>query len=109
MIKHNVQEKDRFGRLTVSEPNWHVPRSTSGKIDRAAMCVCDCGAEKVVRISDLTRGMTLSCGCLKSGDARLSLALWMKMRIDLGETREQVASSFGVSETYMNRLIWKNT
>ena len=45
----------RFHRLVVGEP--------TGK--RGAWeCVCDCGAQVIVRAVDLRRGHTQSCGCL---------------------------------------------
>lgn len=49
---------ERFGR-------WKVI-SLSG-IDRGRKhwkCQCDCGAEKIVRGDVLTRGISMSCGCL---------------------------------------------
>lgn len=51
----------RFGRLLV--------RGDSGKRNykRGILwdCICDCGAEKLVETSQLTCGITSSCGCLQ--------------------------------------------
>ena len=33
---------------------------------RAVLCLCDCGTETVVGLSDFYRGQVLSCGCWKS-------------------------------------------
>ena len=56
----NVQPGQRFGRLTVIEEVQAMGAS------RRVRCSCDCGAEKVTRLSMLLRGDTTSCGCLFS-------------------------------------------
>jgi len=54
-------EGERFGRLKVlSDEVVRVGRD--GR--RAALCRCDCGTEKPIRISDLFSGNCQSCGCL---------------------------------------------
>jgi hypothetical protein len=53
----SIQEGQRFGRLTVS-----VEIARQGKF-RAFRCQCDCGRIKDVRLSHLTMGKILSCGC----------------------------------------------
>lgn len=50
----------RFGRL-VGESTYYDDKGI-----RRAICICDCGNHKDVRVSDLFSGMTRSCGCLKS-------------------------------------------
>lgn len=45
----------RFGKLTVVQP--------TGKIDRL-VCLCDCGNQKIARLSHLRAGSVKSCGCL---------------------------------------------
>jgi len=47
----------RFGRLVVLA--LHPERS------RMWVCRCDCGGERIVRGSDLIRGMSKSCNCLR--------------------------------------------
>lgn len=49
----------RFGRLTVLEMIWRVNKTT------LCRCLCDCGAETIVRNADLLSGHTQSCGCLQ--------------------------------------------
>jgi 5-methylcytosine-specific restriction endonuclease McrA len=47
----------RFGKLTV------LSRSHYNKTNCYAECLCDCGTKKIVRIDNLKRGATISCGC----------------------------------------------
>ena len=49
----------RFGKL--------VAKEIVGKYNRSATwrCLCDCGREVVVRVGNLRRGNTSSCGCLR--------------------------------------------
>ena len=56
MSKIHVPRGTRYGRLTVIEESFE-------KSQRAFLCRCDCGAEKVVRLNCLRRGTTKSCGC----------------------------------------------
>ncbi len=55
--KFNLKGKS-FGRLTVIEND----RMEKGV--RWALCLCECGKESDVRVSDLRSGNTRSCGCL---------------------------------------------
>ena len=50
----------KFGHLTVIE----LAEPRGGK--RCYRCVCDCGKETVVIASNLKRGNTQSCGCLRT-------------------------------------------
>lgn len=54
----------RFGRLTVVElvDDYVSPK---GKHRKQYKCLCDCGTEKVIIGENLSRGLTLSCGCLQ--------------------------------------------
>ncbi len=49
----------KFGRLTVGPQAFHPIDFTYWHV------ICDCGTEKVVRSTHLTRGESKSCGCLK--------------------------------------------
>ncbi len=49
----------KFGRLTVIEPAKKHGKRTAWK------CVCDCGKTVEAITCNLTRGHSLSCGCLK--------------------------------------------
>lgn len=54
----------RFGRLIAIE------QANKGEKGRSIWkCVCDCGREKNVSISDLRRGNTTSCGCYRKETA----------------------------------------
>lgn len=46
---------------------WEVIRKSDVRIDNrvAWICKCDCGEEKVVISTNLTRGLTKSCGCIR--------------------------------------------
>lgn len=50
----------RFGRL-VGESTYYDDKGI-----RHAICICDCGNHRNVRVSDLFSGMTRSCGCLRA-------------------------------------------
>lgn len=53
----------KFGRLTVIERAENRGKYVAWK------CLCDCGNEKVATAYSLTRGSTLSCGCLQRENA----------------------------------------
>lgn len=55
----------RFGKLTAIE---RVGVHNAGKSRHGGLwwCVCDCGREKIVPITQLLSGNAKSCGCLKS-------------------------------------------
>lgn len=59
---------DRYGRLTV------VARATNAGRHVQWLCRCDCGAETIVRSSNLHTGNVRSCGCLKAEVSRLVLS-----------------------------------
>lgn len=50
----------RYGRLVVIG----TPRQGPDRL-MVALCICDCGAEKLVRVNSLRQGTTKSCGCLR--------------------------------------------
>ena len=50
----------RFGKLTVLEMVWGSRKDGTRTMAR---CKCDCGNEKLVLASLLTRGAAISCGC----------------------------------------------
>lgn len=50
---------NRYGHLIVLKEVGQI-----GK-DRRFLCKCDCGSEKIVRMSSLRSGNTKSCGCIK--------------------------------------------
>lgn len=68
MAKHNLYDfhkliGKRFGRLVVIDKASPIKEGTQGRLRPAVLCRCDCGDEKVVRISSLMRGACKSCGC----------------------------------------------
>lgn len=55
----------KFGRLVVVGFTGNV---TPGRM-KLWQCKCECGAEKIVKTSNLTCGITRSCGCLQRDEA----------------------------------------
>lgn len=54
-----------FGKLTIiNEVDKLV--LPSGQFNRAFLCKCNCGKETIVRLLHLSRGRTISCGCIQS-------------------------------------------
>lgn len=47
----------KFGRLTIESEAF-------SKGERRVLCNCDCGKQKEVRLAEIKRGRTSSCGCL---------------------------------------------
>lgn len=59
----SIYENERWGRLVIlGEADAHI--APSGRRVRMVRCLCDCGVEKSVRLVELRRGHTSSCGCL---------------------------------------------
>lgn len=58
-----VEIGERFGRLVV------VSRFCGGKHAKM-LCRCDCGTERTVRVNELRRGKSRSCGCLQRETSR---------------------------------------
>ena len=58
----SVSEGDTFGKLTVKS----LFREASGnQMVTKAICVCECGTEKIYNLSNLKSGKTVTCGCSK--------------------------------------------
>lgn len=53
----------KYGKLTVICEGEKI-RLPSGQTNRTLKCKCECGNIKDVRIMHLTRGRTVSCGCI---------------------------------------------
>jgi hypothetical protein len=56
----------KFGKLTAIAEAEPKIRKDRGTATRRMLCVCDCGAEKIVSVPDLRSGNTKSCGCYKA-------------------------------------------
>jgi hypothetical protein len=59
-----VKAGQRYGRLTVTDPQTRMTRASGTSIP-AATCTCDCGNPKTVPLYRLVQGITKSCGCLR--------------------------------------------
>lgn len=60
-IRYEDMVGARFGRLVVLE---RLPNNKSGRA--VFLCQCDCGNIKKLHGNNLTRGLSKSCGCLRS-------------------------------------------
>lgn len=58
-----AQAGDRFGRWIVLREGRPTINNRGAPV-RWALCRCDCGVERSVRVSILNNGMSRSCGCL---------------------------------------------
>ncbi|MEL4106849.1 hypothetical protein AAFA46_08455 [Oscillospiraceae bacterium WX1] len=58
-METNIKYGQKYGRLSVLEVTG---KDASGHV--RALCRCECGKTKVVRVSHLTGGKVKSCGCL---------------------------------------------
>lgn len=57
-----VSPGDRFGKLVIKS----LFRQPSGnQMITKAICLCDCGVEKIYSLSNITSGKTTTCGCSK--------------------------------------------
>ena len=57
-----IKTGERFGRLTFINENGYDENG-----NRTALFSCDCGREKIIRVSYVTGGQSLSCGCKRGG------------------------------------------
>ena len=69
----------------------------SGQMNKAFLCKCDCGTEKIVRKLHLVRGRIKSCGCLK--------------KLELGNSNDPIQKlyrtiRFRVSENYFQKHLY---
>lgn len=71
MRKYSKSEESigqKFGRLTVINL---INFDRFG--NRKALCICDCGKEKITTLAKLKNGDTKSCGCLRLENAKKQL------------------------------------
>lgn len=97
MVYFNDVTGERFGRLTVV--GGAAERSKNGK--RRWVCLCDCGNETTVVISDLTRHSVLSCGCLRSETRK-------NMNADMATHGHTVVRDGGRREATPTYRSWKS-
>lgn len=63
-MKLSIKKGQRFGKLFVIR-EVEPFKQPSGQTQRAFLCKCDCGKEKVIRLMHFTRGRVSSCGCIQ--------------------------------------------
>lgn len=61
----------RFGRLTIIDDLGVFLKEGTKTKDHYVKCICDCGNEKIVRLSALKDGSIKSCGCLSAENRKL--------------------------------------
>lgn len=52
---------EKYGRLTVI--GFGIKTSKSGRKRKCALCRCNCGNQKLMDITSIKKGLTVSCGC----------------------------------------------
>ena len=77
----------KFGRLLVIELSYSEKGRTYWK------CLCECGKNSVVSLSNLVNSGTNSCGCLKKENTSNNLS-----KIQMGNFKEKSRSWKGVGE-----------
>lgn len=77
MAKFKDLTGQRFGRLTVCRRAPNIKGARKGVY---WICKCDCGRGKLIVSSNLTSGATLSCGCLRSENAKKSARLMNEIK-----------------------------
>ena len=103
-----------YDRLTVESEGERV----GAQRQRTLICVCACGTKKTVRLSDLRKGTTTSCGCASRERASAQLAthrmsdsrpyqIWRMMKVRCCNPNEKDYPRYGgrgiqVCQEWMN-------
>lgn len=72
MNKLDVKIGDKYNYLTILK-EVSVGVRPSGQHYRRFLCQCDCGKKKIIGLSDIRSGSTISCGCMKGGFEDLTM------------------------------------
>lgn len=95
-----------FGRLTVARRGEDYLTPSTGKRRPRWVCVCQCGAEKLVHAESLNAGKSLSCGCLQSemlgervrthgGRGTRLYRVWVNMRVRCNDRSNKDFNHYG--------------
>lgn len=117
MIKYkNCCEKGRLGRFVAKYEERDLIGKTFNRLtvikevyrnkfkQRQVLCKCQCGKEKIIPISELTRGIIKSCGCLKvdrltthgmTKDNKRLMSIWVKMRLRCRDPKNKDYNGYG--------------
>lgn len=81
----------KFGRLTVIEDAGVTAKNNK----RLVKCLCDCGIEKIIKLSLLRNGNTKSCGCFRKEIAIPKTKIIQNIMIERGlwESDDLVATA----------------
>ena len=63
-MKDIINKGDTFNSLTIVEEVIRI-KLPCGQTNRAFLCICICGEQKVIRYSHLKNNKITSCGCSK--------------------------------------------
>ena len=95
-IKKNINNGDKFGRLTILR-ELSVGRFPSGFSYRRFECLCDCGNKRSFQLSRIISGHTTSCGCYKTEFLRnKKLSDETKKKISVNHSRHNLGKKFSV-------------
>jgi len=72
--KAGIETGKRFGKWTVVdvEDYTYLYRRNGKVLERQYRCICDCGTEKYIRTSHITRGLSKQCGTCRMMDYSVS-------------------------------------
>ena len=96
----------KFNRLTVIKRSY--PNNNWG--NAKWLCKCDCGKEKVIEGSNLTRSLTKSCGCLRNEKRRLKPGLASMRRVInsyKGNARKK-GLEYNLTETQFKEIVQRD-
>lgn len=63
-FKMNKNVGKKFNRLLIKSVEY-IAAGTKGATYLKALCLCDCGKEKYIRLENVVNGRTVSCGCFR--------------------------------------------
>jgi hypothetical protein len=87
-MKHKFEKGSRIGRLVVVE-ELDTYFKNNGSKSRRFLTKCDCGNDKIVDYSALSRGETQSCGCLLKGAKTYEMYVGPRIRHGLSKSTER--------------------
>ena len=71
MKPSDIKPGDRFGRLVVQSIQQHYRNGRKNGFE--AVCLCDCGNQKIVTLSQLRTDNAKSCGCARRDQSRYNM------------------------------------
>jgi len=78
-------EIKKYGRLTLLERVENHPINRT----KQYLCVCDCGKEKKVSLTQMRTGVSLSCGCLQTENRKRKRTVQERLNMSLGQQNKK--------------------